>query len=133
MYLESQKKDLKKAKIIEYVHQGMVSLTSVTVSIMDHVCNHQTILLQNFVHVAFVCSNTPLPETDFVPHSNSDNPFHTNEQNAGHIRLCYGQELGEVLRHLWGRLGILLQRGNAAILGRNRLPTHPAPAVDGHL
>ena len=43
-----------------------------------------------------------------------------------------GQEEGEVLRHLWGRLGILLQRGNAAILG-NRLPTHPAPAVDGHL
>ena len=43
-----------------------------------------------------------------------------------------GQEEGEVLHHLWGRLGILLQRGNAAILG-NRLPTHPAPAVDGHL
>ena len=43
-----------------------------------------------------------------------------------------GQEEREVLRHLWGRLGILLQRGNAAILG-NRLPTFPAPAVDGHL
>ena len=41
-----------------------------------------------------------------------------------------GQEEGEVLRHLWGRLGLLLQRGNAAILG-NRLPTHPHPAVDG--
>ena len=41
-----------------------------------------------------------------------------------------GQEESEVLRHLWGRLGLLLQRGNAAILG-NRLPTHPPPAVDG--
>ena len=41
-----------------------------------------------------------------------------------------GQEEGEVLRHLWGRLGLLLQHGNAAILG-NRLPTHPPPAVDG--
>ena len=41
-----------------------------------------------------------------------------------------GQEEREVLGHLWGRLGLLLQRGNAAILG-NRLPTHPIPAVDG--
>ena len=41
-----------------------------------------------------------------------------------------GQEEGEVLRHLWGRLGLLLQRGNAAILG-NRLPTHAPPPVDG--
>ena len=41
-----------------------------------------------------------------------------------------GQEEGEVLRHLWGRLGLLLQRGNAAILG-NRLPTHPHPTVGG--
>ena len=36
-----------------------------------------------------------------------------------------GQEEGEAVRHLWGRLGILLQRGNAAILG-NRVPTTPA-------
>ena len=35
-----------------------------------------------------------------------------------------GQEEGEVLRHLWGRMGLLLQRGNAVILG-NRQPTHP--------
>ena len=41
-----------------------------------------------------------------------------------------GQDEGEVLRHLWGRLAVLLQRGNAAILG-NRVPTHPAPQVDG--
>ena len=31
---------------------------------------------------------------------------------------------GEAVRHLWGRLGILLQWGNATILG-NRVPTHP--------
>ena len=41
-----------------------------------------------------------------------------------------GQEEGEAVRHLWGRLGILLQRGNAAILG-NRVPSTPAPYIDG--
>ena len=32
-----------------------------------------------------------------------------------------GQEEGEAISHLWSRMGILLQRGNAAILG-NRVP-----------
>ena len=41
-----------------------------------------------------------------------------------------GQEEGEAARHLWGRLGILLQRGNAAILG-NRVPTHPSATING--
>ncbi len=41
-----------------------------------------------------------------------------------------GQEEGEAVGHLWGRLGILLQRGNAAILG-NRVPTYPAANIDG--
>ena len=41
-----------------------------------------------------------------------------------------GQEEGEAKRHLWGRLGILLQRGNAAILG-NRVPSHPTATVNG--
>ena len=36
----------------------------------------------------------------------------------------------EAVSHLWGRLGILLQRGNAAILG-NRVPMLPHPNVDG--
>ena len=36
-----------------------------------------------------------------------------------------GQSEGEAISHLWGRLGILLQRGNAAILA-NRVPTYPA-------
>ena len=31
---------------------------------------------------------------------------------------------------LWGKLAVLLQRGNAAILG-NRVPDFPAPAIDG--
>ena len=43
-----------------------------------------------------------------------------------------GQLEGEAISHLWGRLGILLQRGNAAILG-NRVPDHPHPNVDGIL
>ena len=41
-----------------------------------------------------------------------------------------GQDEGEAVHHLWGRLGILLQRGNAAILG-NRVPSFPAPEIDG--
>ena len=46
------------------------------------------------------------------------------------LALQTGREEGEVVGHLWGRLSILLQRGNAAILG-NRVPTHPAPHIDG--
>ena len=41
-----------------------------------------------------------------------------------------GQEESEVIGHLWGRLGILLQRGNAAIL-ENRVPSFPPARVDG--
>ena len=41
-----------------------------------------------------------------------------------------GQEEEEAVRHLWGKLGILLQRGNAAILA-NRVTSFPAPAIDG--
>ena len=43
-----------------------------------------------------------------------------------------GQEEGEAISHLWGRLGILLQRGNAAILA-NRVPDLPAANIDGIL
>ena len=41
-----------------------------------------------------------------------------------------GQDEETAGRHSWGRLGMLLQRGNAAILG-NRVPSHPHPSVDG--
>ena len=41
-----------------------------------------------------------------------------------------GQDEDEAVRHLWGKLAILLQRGNAAILG-NRVPDFPAPAING--
>ena len=41
-----------------------------------------------------------------------------------------GQLEGEAISHLWGRLGIFLQRGNAAILG-NRVPSFPVAEVDG--
>ena len=43
-----------------------------------------------------------------------------------------GQDEGEAASHLWRRLGILLQRGNAAILG-NRVPALPGAYVDGVL
>ena len=40
------------------------------------------------------------------------------------------QEEEEAVRHLWGRLCILLQRGNAAILD-NRVPTYHGAAING--
>ena len=41
-----------------------------------------------------------------------------------------GQDEDEAVRHLWGKLAILLQRGNAVVLA-NRVPEFPAPAIDG--
>ena len=41
-----------------------------------------------------------------------------------------GQEEGEAISHLWGRLAVLLQRGNAAILA-NRVPALPDALIDG--
>ena len=41
-----------------------------------------------------------------------------------------GQEEGEAISHTWSRLGVLLQRGNAAMMA-NRIPSFPAPATDG--
>ena len=41
-----------------------------------------------------------------------------------------GQEEEGAVRHLWGKLGMLLQRGNAAILA-NRVTSFLAPATDG--
>ena len=41
-----------------------------------------------------------------------------------------GQDEDEAVRDLWGKLAIVLQRGNAAILA-NRVPEFPAPAIDG--
>ena len=43
-----------------------------------------------------------------------------------------GQDEAEAVSHLWGRLGILLQRGNAAIIG-NRVPALPDAHIDGIL
>jgi len=41
-----------------------------------------------------------------------------------------GQDEGEATSHLWSRMSILLQRGNAAILG-NRIPNQPGAYIDG--
>ena len=41
-----------------------------------------------------------------------------------------GQDEGQATGHLWGRLGILLQRGNAALLA-NRVPGLPDAVIDG--
>ena len=43
-----------------------------------------------------------------------------------------GQEEGEAISHTWSRLGVLLQRGNAAMMA-NRVPSFPAPPTDGRL
>ena len=52
------------------------------------------------------------------------------ERVAAALARQSGQEEEEAVRHLWGKLGILLQRGNAAILA-NRMPSFPNPAIDG--
>ena len=41
-----------------------------------------------------------------------------------------GQEEGEAISHLWGRLGVLLPRGNAAILA-NRVLALPDAQING--
>jgi hypothetical protein len=41
-----------------------------------------------------------------------------------------GQEEAEALRHLFGRLSILIMRGNAALF-TNRIPDFPQPEIDG--
>ena len=43
-----------------------------------------------------------------------------------------GQEEGEVAGHIWSRLGVLLQRGNAMLMA-NRIPSFPAPPTDGRV
>ena len=39
-----------------------------------------------------------------------------------------GQEEGEAISHTWSRLGVLLQRGNAAMMAM--IPTFPAALTD---
>ncbi len=41
-----------------------------------------------------------------------------------------GQEEAEALRHLFGRLSILIMRGNSALF-TNRIPDYPQPEIDG--
>ena len=43
-----------------------------------------------------------------------------------------GQEDNEVVRHLFGKLSILLQRDNASLI-LNRAPYHPESSVTGDL
>ena len=43
-----------------------------------------------------------------------------------------GGENEEVTRHLFQRLGVLLARGNAALI-LNRMPCHPDAIIDGDL
>ena len=45
---------------------------------------------------------------------------------------CTGKEEEESIRHLFQRLGVLLVKGNAALL-LNRIPSFPLPELDGDL
>lgn len=54
------------------------------------------------------------------------------EELAAALARHTGQDESEATSHLLGRLGILLQRGNAAILG-NRVPALPGAHIDGIL
>ena len=62
------------------------------------------------------------------PYSNT--PVIEVERLGAALARQSGQNEDEAVRHLWGKLAILLQRGNAAILA-NRVPDFPAPAIDG--
>ena len=42
-----------------------------------------------------------------------------------------GQVETEVVRHLFGRLSVLLVKGNTALI-LNRTPSHPEPQIDGN-
>ena len=52
------------------------------------------------------------------------------KDNSDFVARHTGQDKAEAVSHLWGRLGILLQQGNAAILG-NQVPALPDPQIDG--
>ena len=47
------------------------------------------------------------------------------------LSMANGTGGGRGNSHMWGRLWVLLQRGNAAILG-NRVPVYPGAMVDGN-
>ena len=47
-----------------------------------------------------------------------------------HLARVVGQEEAEVVGHLFGRLSVLLQRGNSQLI-LARTPTHPQPEVTG--
>ena len=51
---------------------------------------------------------------------------------ASSLAKATGGDKGQVTRHLFGRLAILLQKGNATLL-LNRTPVTIDPAVDGFL
>ena len=48
---------------------------------------------------------------------------------ARHTGQLEGEAIAHLCQRLWGRLGILLQRGNAAILGNRKLESYP-PVLD---
>ena len=54
------------------------------------------------------------------------------KDNSDFVARHTGQDKAEAVSHLWGRLGVLLQRGNAAILA-NRVPALPGAIIDGLL
>ena len=43
-----------------------------------------------------------------------------------------GQEEDDAIRHLFQRLGVLLVKGNSALL-LNRIPSFPLPDLDGNI
>ena len=52
------------------------------------------------------------------------------KDNSDFVARHTGQDKTEAVSQLWGRLGILLQRGNVAILG-NQVPALLDPQIDG--
>ena len=62
----------------------------------------------------------------------SQKVMNDDEGEGGHDSTQNWWPDGEATAHLWQRLGVLLQRGNANLFN-NRIPNHPEPQVDGLL
>ena len=89
--------------------------------------------LENWVHIKFtyevrqgIAFLPIVAETFGGWHSDTKREVKLGAALARHT----GQDEGEATSHLWSRMSILLQRGNAAILG-NRIPNQPGAYIDG--
>ena len=86
---------------------------------LSHTAKNKQILL----------SVSVLPTYSFFPPSSET--IHGHRLVREHLSIT-GKEEGDAIRHLFQRLGVLLVKGNAALM-LNRIPSFPLPEIDGDL